>query len=393
MTVNESNVVHAFRLTPGTGPLFATIKNDERARIKETPVDAEALLPDGPYDLWREDDEARRVKDLAGAFARYPRLPKVLNQKILLDTVLQGVERGLFVARLARPDGSFRTWWREAVDGESCTDPALELILPEKAELSRLADDLLAPGALPGLWTADSDPQVAMRHVMDYFHGGRTVKIPMEGYDEVRTIPRCGEEVIREAVERAVMRGTVWLTNGPASVWMDAIPYGVFDDNAVLYPKPELVGAQELVEEALPGGWRDGKANGIALAQALSQTRGRTVPWGLVRESIRAGVESRWLEVAEDSGPVSCGYDNAGSLRLARPRPTVSTRRHRPSPLVVAPSSMVLRYRTSPIWFPKCSLRVRETTCVSTSGLHWKKRYRTRYATRSIQCWPRCLRT
>ena len=319
VTVNESNVVHAFRLTPGTGPLFTTIKNDERARIKETPVDAEALLPDGPYDLWREDDEARRVKDLAGAFARYPRLPKVLNQKILLDTVLQGVKRGLFVARLARPDGSFRTWWREAVDTESYTDPALELILPEKAELSRLADDLLAPGALPELWTADSDPKVTMRHVMDYFHGDRTVQTPMEGYDEVRTIPRCGEEVIREAVERAVMRGTVSVTNGPASVWRDPIPYGVFDDNAVLHPEPDLVGAQELVEEALPGAWRDGKANGIALAQALSQARGRTLPWGLVRESIRAGVESRWLEVAEDSGPVNCGYDNAGSLRLAKP--------------------------------------------------------------------------
>ena len=321
VTVNESNVVHAFRLTPGTGPLFTTIKNDERARIKETPVDAEALLPDGPYDLWREDDEARRVKDLAGAFARFPRLPKVLNQKILLDTVLQGVERGLFVARLARPDGTFRTWWREAVDSESCTDPALELILPEMAELSRLADDLLVPGALPELWTADLEPKVALREVMDYFRGGHTVQIPMEGYDEVRTIPRCGEEVIREAVERAVMRGTVWLTNGPASVWRDPIPYGVFDENAVLYPKPELLGAQELVEEVLPGAWRGGTANGIALAQALSQARGRTLPWGLVRESIRAGVESRWLEVAEDSGPVSCGYDDAGNLRLARPAP------------------------------------------------------------------------
>ena len=319
VTVNESNDVHAFKLGAGTGPLFAAIKNDERARIKETPVDAEALLPDGPYDLWREDDEARRVKDLAGAFARFPRLPKVLNPKILLDTVLQGVKRGLFVARLVRPNGSFRTWWREAVEPESCTDPALELILPERAELARLADDLLAPGALPELWPADSDPKVTLRAVTDYFGGGRTVQIPMEGYDEMRTIPRCSEEVIREAVERAVMRGTVWITNGPASVWRDPIPYGVYDENAVLHPKPELVGAQELVEEVLPGAWKDGKANGIALAQALSQARGTTLPWGLVRESIRAGVESRWLEVAEDSGPVSCGYEDAGNLRLARP--------------------------------------------------------------------------
>ena len=38
MTVNERNDVHAFRLPAGTGPLFAAIKNDERARIKETPV-------------------------------------------------------------------------------------------------------------------------------------------------------------------------------------------------------------------------------------------------------------------------------------------------------------------------------------------------------------------
>ena len=282
-------------------------------------MDAEALLPDGPYDLWREDDEARRVKDLAGAFARFPRLPKVLNPKILLDTVLQGVERGLFVARLARPDGSFRTWWREAVDSESCTDPALELILPEKAELSRLADDLLAPGALPELWPADSDPKVTLREVTDYFGGGRTVRIPMEGYDDVRSIPRCSEEVVREAVERAVMRGTVWIANGPAAVWRDPIPYGVYDENAVLHPKPDLVGAQALMEEALPGAWRDGRVNGIALAQALSQARGVTLPWGLVRESIRAGVESRWLEVAEDSGPVNCGYEDAGNLRLARP--------------------------------------------------------------------------
>ena len=320
VTVNERNDVHAFRLAAGTGPLFTAIKNDERARIKETPVDAEALLPDGPYDLWREDDEARRVKDLAGAFARFPRLPKVLNPKILLDTVLQGVERGLFVARLVRPNRSFRTWWREEVESESCTDPALELVLPEKAELARLADDLLAPGALPELWPADTDPKVTLGAVMDYFGGGRTVRIPMEGYDEVRTIPRCSEEVVREAVERAVMRGTVWITNGPASVWRDPIPYGVYDENAVLHPKPELVGAQELVEEVLPGAWKDGKANGIALAQALSQARGVALPWGLVRESIRAGVESRWLEVAEDSGPVGCGYDGAGNLRLVRPK-------------------------------------------------------------------------
>lgn len=89
MTVNERNAVHAFKLAASSRPLFTEIKNDDRSRIKETPVDAAALLPDGPYELWREGEDARLVRDLAGAFARHPRLPKVLTPKVLLGTVLQ----------------------------------------------------------------------------------------------------------------------------------------------------------------------------------------------------------------------------------------------------------------------------------------------------------------
>ena len=152
--VNEKNEVQAFKLPAAAGPLFPAIKNDERARIRETAVDAEALLPDGPYDLWREDDDARRVSDLVSAFARYPRLPKLLHQKVLLDTVLQGIERGLFIGRLVRPDGSARTWWREAVADDARGDPLLEVVLPDKAELRTLSAGLLAPGALPELWSA-----------------------------------------------------------------------------------------------------------------------------------------------------------------------------------------------------------------------------------------------
>ena len=103
VTVSEQNEVHAFKLAASAAALFLAIKNDERARIKETAVDAEALLPDGPYDLWRDDEEARRVADLAGAFARLPRLPKLLRPKIVLDTVMQGVERGSHRGEIVPP--------------------------------------------------------------------------------------------------------------------------------------------------------------------------------------------------------------------------------------------------------------------------------------------------
>ena len=329
VSVDEGNEVHAFRLAAGARPLFTEIRNDERARIKGDAVNAEALLPEGPYDLWREGEDAHFVKDLAGAFARYTRLPKVLNPKVVADTVLRGVERGLLAARLVRPDGSARTWWREAVDPESCADPLLEVVLPEKAELDRLPEGLLAPGALPDLWTGASGahgaeragPEAALAWpaLVDYFRGGHEARVPREGYDDAFLIPCCPEVVLREAVQRGVERGTVWLTNGPASVWKETLPYGVLDQGAVLHPPPGIIPPQELGEHSLPGAWRDGGTNGAALAQAASQVRGAALPWGLVRDSIRAGVESRWFVVAEGSGPADCGYDGAGNLRLKRP--------------------------------------------------------------------------
>ena len=333
VTVDEANEVRAFKLGGGAGPLFTAIKADaERARIMETAADAEALLPGGPFGLWRDDEEARFVKDLAGAFSRQPRLPKMLRPRLVLDTVMQGVERGLFVARLARPDGSARTWWREPVADDARGDPQLEVVLPAKATLTRLDERLLCPGELPSLWdggTAEA-PEIPVSRIVDYFAGGRTVRVPAGTYEESVAIPGCGEEAVLEAVRRAVEEGALWLTNGPASVWKEPLPYGALDGPAVLQPPPEGLTPQELTAETLPDAWTDGRANGISLARALSQRRGRTLPWGLVREGIETGVQSRWLTLAADSAAVHCGYEQAGDLRVERPAVT-------PDPQPVAP--------------------------------------------------------
>ena len=45
VTVNESNDVHAFRVAVSDEPLFVTIKADRRARIQETAISSEAMLP------------------------------------------------------------------------------------------------------------------------------------------------------------------------------------------------------------------------------------------------------------------------------------------------------------------------------------------------------------
>ncbi len=319
VTVNAEGGEQAFKLPGAAGPLFLEIKGDERTRIRETPVDAEALLPEGPYDLWRDDEPSRLVKDLAGAFARYPHLPKMLKPAVVRETMLQGVERGLLAARLPRPDGSHRTWWREPVDAESSHDQALEVLLPGGAELARLAPELLKPGSLPGLWAEDVRG-VGFADLQMYFAGGFTVTVQREGYEDLFKVPRCSEDMLYQAVEVAVKEGFIWLRSGPTSVWKEDVPYGALAEGAMLQPPPEGLTPQDLVEEAVPGGWTDGQTSGWALGQALSQKRGEPVPWGLLREGIDNAVVSRWLEVTE--GSTAVGPEHASSLTLRRPRDT-----------------------------------------------------------------------
>ena len=293
VAVNENNDVQAFRLAAAAGPLFVEVKNDERSRIKETAVNAEALLPDGPYDLWRDDEDARFVKDLANAFARDPRLPKMLNARVVLDTVLQGVERGLFVARLARPDGSGRAWWRTPVDVEAQNDPTLEVVLPQQAVLSSLPEQLLAPDELPELWQGE---RLTLPQAKRYFSGACAVTVAHEGWDEQYAIPRCEEATLEAALAQAVAAGIVWLLNGPTSCWREDIPFTALDEKAELLPPPPMIAPHELTPDALPGAWENHETNGAAIVRALSQKRGIAVPWGLVRDSLSGAVRSRWLE-------------------------------------------------------------------------------------------------
>ena len=320
VTLNEAGETQAFRLPADGGPLFAQIKGDERSRIKETAVDAEALLPDGPYDLWQENDEARFVRELTRAFARNPRLPKFIKANIVADTIAQGIKRGLFVAELSRPDGSRRTWWREEPPREAMEDDQLQVALPGTAVLAELPGRLLAPGddALPGFWESGS---LTLGDVVAYFQGGHTVTVPREGYDEVETIPQCDASVVRAAAGAAVEQGLLWLTNGPTSLWSEPVSEDILTDAARLRARPERVPASSLTADELPGAWQeDGSTNGADLTRVLSHARGEAMPWGLVRESIASGVDSRWLRTRDgDAEILHRAYRDAGRLVLERP--------------------------------------------------------------------------
>ncbi len=316
IAVNERNDIQAFKAVVGAESLFATVKADRRARIQETTISAEAMLPDGPYDLWRDDEPSRRVKDLAGAFAENPRLPKMLRHKEILDTIDQGVRDGIFVASLVRPDKSIRTWWRTPIDEAARTDAALELSLPTKAELSQLDPNVLAPHILPELWGSEA---ITVADVIAYFAGGRTVTAQREGYTEQFVIPACPRAAVEAAVSEAVHRGALWLVNGPASFQGEAVPPGVLTETAVLrVPLPPLT-SDQLTEDAAPEAWTAGRTNVLAVSAALAIKLGNPLPWSVLSRALDDAFASRWLERTPDSGPWPCDPAGAAAVTLIAP--------------------------------------------------------------------------
>ena len=316
VTVSEQNQAEAFKVTVESDPLFATIKADHRSRIQETAISAEALLPGGPYELWQEGETARWLKDLVGAFAQHPHLPKMLSRQAILDTLVQGCVDGSFVFRLQRPDGSACTCWRDRPDDTILKEPGVELVLPEAATLASLAATLLAPGVLPGLW---AEPEITLQDVYDYFAGGTVVPVQKEGYEEPVVIPAAPQEVVHEAVEEAVKDGRLWLLSGPASVWAEQVPAGLLAPGARLRPSPEPISAANLVPTSLPEAWDGETTTALAVAAALAHRAGENLPWPLVRRAFDDAFKFNYLERTPDSGTWPCAYPGAQFVKVRVP--------------------------------------------------------------------------
>ncbi len=313
VTVSEKDEVQAFKLAITDEPHFNLIKNDRRSRVQDTAVTAEALLPEGPYNLWRSGETSRRVKDLAGAFAQLPHLPKMLKAGAILDTLANGCEQGTFVLKLTRPDNTFRAWWLARPDENALKDPALELVLPEAAELDSLQPELLAYQRLPGLWPVE---EMTVQAVVDYFSGATVAQVERNGYKEPICIPKVGAEAVFKAVEGAVQMGALWLRSGPASLLDEEVPAGVLNAAARLAAPPSPVPAAAILPENLPEAWKEGQSSGLSIATSLSFKQGKTLPWKTVQDAITGALHARFIGLAEGSRDWPCDFPSAAAVRF-----------------------------------------------------------------------------
>ena len=311
VTIAAQGQPQAFRLTVSDGPLFDAVKASAEARIKDAAIDADALLPGGPYRLWHDSDTRQRVKVLVNAFAERPALPKMLRTQDIYDTLADGCTQGSFVLLLTRPDRSVRTWWRTRPDEAVMKDKDLELVLPAVATLAELDGALLEPGRLPGLWSGDT---LGVGQVYAYFQGGHAVNVDKGGFEEPVFVPRAEQATVAAAIQTAVAAGRLWLVNEPASILAEPIPTGVLTETAVLLTPPAPVNALELLPANLPEAWADGAATAATLAEALSRKTGLPLPWKTVRDAIDSALSARYLQV--EGGAWPCEYHAAAHVRL-----------------------------------------------------------------------------
>jgi hypothetical protein len=313
VTVSDKDDVHAFKIGISDDPHFETIKKDSRSRVRETAITAEALLPGGPYNLWKGGETSRRVKDLAGAFAQLPHLPKMLKSQAIMDTLVEGCVQGTFVLKLTRPDRTFRTWWRTRPDDAAMKDPAIELVLPEASELGNIPDELLAPKVLPDLWSGN---EITAQTVADYFNGKKVVQVDRGGFKESVTVPKASPEVVDPAIREAVASGKVWLLSEPASLLAEPIPAGVLTPASKLRVPPAPISAAAILPENLPAAWKDGRTTALAIATALSQQAGHTLPWKTVRDVIGGSLQARFVALADGSASWPCELPTAGMVKI-----------------------------------------------------------------------------
>jgi len=320
VTADQSGDAVAFRVSTGEASLFQQIKNHDKARIRDAAITPETILPNGPYDLWREDEDRRRVAHITQAFAQQTKLPKMLNPDGIYDTIALGCEEGTFVLRLERPDGSVRTEWRTEPDQPLLEDEGLWAVLPERAELATLDPSLLKPDALPGLW--DDGAPLTVDTLYDYFSGDHQVEIAKDGYTEYEYIPKADPDVLHGAIKEAVSRGLLWLQHGRTSLFDESVPEGLIGHDTILRPPPESISATELLPANLSQAWENGTTTAARLAEALSEKKGHPLPWPLARKAIDGAFQASYLTRSVKSGDWPADRSGAEKVIIEVPTDT-----------------------------------------------------------------------
>ena len=320
--VDKAGSIQQRKFTMGSEALFSTLLREKELRIFREKINAETLMPGHPSSKWPASDPFVAVKDLYGAFGRYPELPKLLNSQTVINTVEDAVRRGLLALRYVRPTGGEEWFWRCSIEGVVDWADCSEVWLPAKATLGQVHAGSVCPDALPGLWPVEDAP-VKLSEVCAWFDGEHAFdEVIQPGYPpEKRAIPKADYKLVHVGVAQAVERGDIWLVFGNDSVLGEKPADIQLDPDAKLLRSPVRVRAMDLLPGALPGAWSGAppKTTVDALYGELKTQKGR--PWptrqfiDVLNEAVNQGILVR-----SASGPEFGSLSADGKRELLVPK-------------------------------------------------------------------------
>jgi hypothetical protein len=293
LAVNEEGDVEARALPASVGGYpFERIKGmlAEEERLVTSALDPDLILPGSYLELWAKGQAGQQVTALMKAFGQFPRLPRLLRPDSLYETLKSGVQAGVLVLRLPRPDGSAHTWWRVIPDEETLKRADIELLPAGTAVLHHLPPTLLKPGALSGLWTADGS--LTLARAKAYFNGTEAPCLADNG-------------VLETAVRLAIEQGMLMARLNDANLFRETLTAGALAATLELYPPPPHVSGGQLTAQAMPGAWQEGQARLSDMATSLSTELGYDVPWTVLVAAVNEALSLPLFEVASGAWPCS----------------------------------------------------------------------------------------
>jgi hypothetical protein len=152
--------------------------------------------------------------------------------------------------------------------------------------------------------------------VLDYFSGTTVVQVDKGGFQEPVPIPKATADVVNAAIGEAVEAGKVWLLSGPASLLAEPIPAGVLTAASTLSVPPATISVPEILPANLSEAWSGEQTNALAIATALSQRAGKTLPWKTIKYVIADSLQARFTQLAEESAPWPCDLPGAQTVKI-----------------------------------------------------------------------------
>lgn len=305
--IDKAGAVQAKRFTMGAQALFSTLLQEKELRLFKEKIDAETIMPGGPYAVWPATDDHVQVSTLYQQFARRPNLPKLVSQQAVTNTIADAVARGVLALRYARPDGSAQWFWRTKIDVADWEKTG-EAWLPNKVTLNSLNARAVLPESLPGLWPAEPNgPDLAT--LCSWFDGAHSFQeVTQPGYPpESRSIPQVPVAEVHKAVIQAVKSGDLWLVYGNDSVWQEEPTAMQMDPAAKVLRRPPPLSAIELLPGALKGAWSnesEPKTTVAGLYAELKKAKGNPWPPSAFIGTLSEGIGRGLIQRVKGSGPL-----------------------------------------------------------------------------------------